>query len=106
VLRARYTFTQERKRRKEPLISSNPFDVVGASAAGMRAARVDRSGGLFDTLGPRPDLVVSSLTELADALAWHSRQAACISFQRLDVSIVHRHVVYNRYGKGRYTGNE
>jgi 2-haloacid dehalogenase len=51
------------------LISSNPFDVVGASAAGMRAAWVDRSGGLFDTLGPRPDLVVSSLTGLADALA-------------------------------------
>ena len=50
------------------LISSNPFDVVGANAAGMRAAWIDRSGGLFDTLGPRPDLVVSSLTELADAL--------------------------------------
>lgn len=51
------------------LISSNPFDVVGANAAGMRAAWIDRSGGLFDTLGPRPDTVVSSLTELADALA-------------------------------------
>ncbi len=51
------------------LVSSNPFDVVGASAAGMRAVWVDRSGGLFDTLGPRPDLVVSSLTGLADTLA-------------------------------------
>lgn len=51
------------------LISSNPFDVVGANAVGMRAAWIDRSGGLFDTLGPRPDLVVASLTELADALA-------------------------------------
>ncbi len=51
------------------LISSNPFDVVGANAAGMRAAWIDRSGGLFDTLGPRPDLVVSSLIGLADALA-------------------------------------
>ncbi len=51
------------------LISSNPFDVVGANAAGMRAAWIDRSGGPFDTLGPRPDLVVSSLIGLADALA-------------------------------------
>jgi 2-haloacid dehalogenase len=50
------------------LVSSNPFDVVGAEAAGMRAAWIDRSGGLFDTLGPPPDVVVSTLTELADAL--------------------------------------
>ena len=50
------------------LVSSNPFDVVGAEAAGMRAAWIDRSGGLFDTLGPPPDVVVGSLTELADAL--------------------------------------
>ena len=50
------------------LVSSNPFDVVGAEAAGMQAAWIDRSGGLFDTLGPPPDVVVDSLTELADAL--------------------------------------
>ena len=50
------------------LISSNPFDVNGALAAGMQAAWVDRSGGLFDTLGPRPDLVVTTLTDLADVL--------------------------------------
>lgn len=51
------------------LISSNPFDVVGAQAAGMQAAWIDRSGGLFDTLGPRPPLVASTLIELAEALA-------------------------------------
>ncbi len=51
------------------LISSNPFDVVGAEAAGMQAAWVDRSGGVFDTLGPRPGTVVGGLGELADALA-------------------------------------
>ena len=34
----------------------------------MRAAWVDRSGGLFDTLGLRPEIVVGTLTELADAL--------------------------------------
>ncbi len=50
------------------LVSSNPFDDIGAEAAGMRAAWVDRSGGLFDTLGLRPAIVVGSLTELADAL--------------------------------------
>ena len=50
------------------LISSNPFDVLGAAAAGMQAAWVDRAGGLFDTLGARPELVVGTLVELADAL--------------------------------------
>jgi 2-haloacid dehalogenase len=50
------------------LVSSNPFDVIGAEAAGMQAAWVDRSGGLFDTLGPPPEIVVGTLTELADAL--------------------------------------
>ncbi|MGI8546869.1 MAG: haloacid dehalogenase type II [Gemmatimonadaceae bacterium] len=50
------------------LISSNPFDDIGAETAGMQAAWVDRSGGLFDALGPRPEMVVSTLTELADVL--------------------------------------
>jgi 2-haloacid dehalogenase len=50
------------------LVSSNPFDAVGAEAAGMRAAWVDRSGGPFDTLGSPPEIVVGTLTELADAL--------------------------------------
>ncbi len=51
------------------LISSNPFDVVGAEAAGMQASWVNRSGGVFDTLAPPPQSVVRSLIELADALA-------------------------------------
>lgn len=50
------------------LISSNPFDVIGARNAGMQAAWIDRSGGVFDTLGERPDIVVRTLVELADAL--------------------------------------
>jgi 2-haloacid dehalogenase len=54
--------------REVRLISSNPFDDIGAEAAGMRTAWVDRSGGLFDTLGLRPEIVVGTLTELADAL--------------------------------------
>jgi 2-haloacid dehalogenase len=54
------------------LISSNPFDDVGAEAAGMRAVWVDRSGGLFDPLGSPPEIIVETLTELADAM--ESRQ--------------------------------
>lgn len=50
------------------LISSNPFDVIGAEAAGMQASWVNRSGGVFDMLAPPPLSVVSSLIELADAL--------------------------------------
>lgn len=50
------------------LISSNPFDVIGAEGAGMQAAWVSRSGGLFDMLGTPPKVVVKSLTELADVL--------------------------------------
>ncbi len=50
------------------LVSSNPFDDIGAESAGMRAAWLDRSGGLFDSLGPPPEIVVSTLTELADTL--------------------------------------
>lgn len=50
------------------LISSNPFDVIGAEAAGMQASWVNRSGGVFDTLASQPHSVVSSLIDLADAL--------------------------------------
>ena len=50
------------------LISSNPFDDVGAETAGMRAVWVDRSGGLFDPLGSPPEMIVETLTELADAM--------------------------------------
>src|SRR2546421_7012385 len=51
------------------LISSNPFDDIGARNAGMQAAWIDRSGGLFDPLDARPDIVASTLLELADTLA-------------------------------------
>ncbi len=50
------------------LVSANPFDDIGAEAAGMQAVWVDRSGGLFDSLGSPPKMVVSTLTELADTL--------------------------------------
>jgi hypothetical protein len=34
----------------------------------MQATWIDRSGGLFDTLDARPDMVVGTLIELADRL--------------------------------------
>ena len=46
------------------LISSNPFDVIGASNAGMQATWVNRSHGLFDTLGEPPAMVITTLEEL------------------------------------------
>lgn len=50
------------------LVSSDPFDVIGAHEAGMQTAWINRSGSPFDTLRPPPNVVVGSLVELADAL--------------------------------------
>jgi 2-haloacid dehalogenase len=51
------------------LVTSNAFDSVGASAAGMRTAWVNRSGAPFDTIGSRPDLTVPALDRLPAELA-------------------------------------
>ncbi|HEY1920571.1 MAG TPA: haloacid dehalogenase type II [Streptosporangiaceae bacterium] len=51
------------------LVTSNPFDSVGAGAAGMRTAWVNRSATPFDTIGPAPDITVPSLSQLPEALA-------------------------------------
>jgi 2-haloacid dehalogenase len=50
------------------LISSNPFDVIGALAVEMQAIWVNRGTAPFDTLTPPPPLTVASLTELASVL--------------------------------------
>ena len=48
------------------LISSNPFDVIGAKACGLRAAWVQRDPKrAFDLWEFAPDIVVHSLSELA-----------------------------------------
>ena len=48
------------------LISSNPFDVIGALAAGMRSAWIKRSPEApFDPWGLEPTLTVASLSDLA-----------------------------------------
>ena len=51
------------------LVTSNAFDCVGAGAAGMRTAWVNRSGAPFDTIGQPPDLTVPALDRLPAALA-------------------------------------
>lgn len=50
------------------LVSSNAFDSVGAAAAGMRTAWVNRTGGPFDTIGPLPEITVSALDFLPHSL--------------------------------------
>jgi 2-haloacid dehalogenase len=48
------------------LVSSNPFDVIGAKTAGLRTAWVKRDPNIvFDPWGVEPDLVVSGLDQLA-----------------------------------------
>jgi 2-haloacid dehalogenase len=52
------------------LISSNPFDVIGAVAAGMQAAWVKRSAGaLFDPWGIEPTITVAGLRNIGDRIA-------------------------------------
>lgn len=51
------------------LISSNPFDVIGAKHAGLHAVWVRRSAEApFDPWGGEPDLTVTDLDELMDRL--------------------------------------
>ncbi len=51
------------------LISSNPFDVIGAISAGMRAAWVQRSKeAIFDPWGIEPTITVRDLGELNDQI--------------------------------------
>lgn len=55
------------------LVSSNAWDVIGAKAAGLRAAWVKRQAdAVFDPWDVEPDVVVSRLDELP---AWFAGQA-------------------------------
>ena len=52
------------------LVSSNPFDVIGAISAGMKSAWVKRSPeAIFDPWGIEPTTTVSNLVELGDKIA-------------------------------------
>lgn len=56
------------------LVSSNPFDVIGAISAGMNGAWVKRSpDALYDPWGIEPTLTVSSLADLAERLKDNTR---------------------------------
>ena len=51
------------------LVSSNPFDVIGAMGVGMRTAWVKRSDkALFDPWGFTPTVTITNLSELTTAL--------------------------------------
>jgi 2-haloacid dehalogenase len=50
-------------------VANHEFDCVGAKAAGMRTVFVDRRRRPFARWPHQPDLVVSSMTELADLMA-------------------------------------
>jgi 2-haloacid dehalogenase len=50
-------------------VANHAFDCVGAKAAGMRAAFVDRRKRPFGDWPYQPDLVVGDLKELADTIA-------------------------------------
>ena len=57
------------------LVSSNPFDVIGAVSAGMKAAWVQRSpDAIFDPWGIEPTVTVSNLSDLASQIAAYSSQ--------------------------------
>ncbi|MFA7553341.1 MAG: haloacid dehalogenase type II [Spongiibacteraceae bacterium] len=51
------------------LVSSNPFDVIGARSAGMHAAWVQRSSStIFDPWGIEPTVTIRGLDDLHDKL--------------------------------------
>lgn len=51
------------------LISSNPFDVIGARHAGLRAVWVQRSAAMiFDDWEVTPDLIVTSLEQIGEQI--------------------------------------
>jgi 2-haloacid dehalogenase len=50
-------------------VANHEFDCVGAKAAGMRTVFIDRRRRPFARWAHQPDLIVASMTELADLLA-------------------------------------
>jgi 2-haloacid dehalogenase len=50
-------------------VANHAFDCIGAKAAGMRTAFIDRRDRPFGQTQHQPDMTVRSMTELADALA-------------------------------------
>lgn len=69
---ATYDYFMQRSRgdrARSWLISSNPFDVIGARRSGMRAAWVQRTAAaIFDDWEVEPDLIVPSLEQIGDRI--------------------------------------
>ena len=58
------------------LISSNPFDIIGAISSGMRAAWVQRSEEfIFDPWDIKPTIVIKKLSDLAESILNESNKA-------------------------------
>jgi 2-haloacid dehalogenase len=52
------------------LVSANPFDIIGAGAAGLRTTWCRRQpSALFDPWGSPPDHQITGLTALPDLLS-------------------------------------
>lgn len=49
-------------------VANHAFDCVGAKAAGMRSAFIDRRSRPFGTWRYQPDILVPTMTDLADAM--------------------------------------
>jgi 2-haloacid dehalogenase len=49
-------------------VANHAFDCIGAKSAGMRSAFIDRRRRPFGATPHQPDIIVSSMTELADRL--------------------------------------
>ncbi len=65
-----FLMKSEATAKKTWLISGNAFDVIGAIAAGMRAAWVQRSSDtIFDPWGVEPTLTVTGLPELHERIS-------------------------------------
>lgn len=55
------------------LVSSNPFDVIGAISAGMKAVWLKRNPEMvFDPWGIEPTITISSMTELDERLSLYN----------------------------------
>jgi 2-haloacid dehalogenase len=50
-------------------VSSNSWDAIGAKAFGFTVFWINRAGAPIDRLGPPPDCMISTLTELPSLLA-------------------------------------
>jgi 2-haloacid dehalogenase len=49
-------------------IANHAFDCIGAKAAGMRTAFIDRRSRPFGETPHQPDILVPTMTELANAI--------------------------------------